>query len=228
MEAMEIAEKKYFSLLDYGLTPQEARSVLPNSLKTEIVVTANYREWRHIFNLRCDKAAHPQIRELMLPLLADLKSSIPVIFDDLFEKFNLKTKEESQNLTVTKMTKDDFDKIPVNKTPWTNDTEPFQSLVIIPGEYMHDSGYRMMDFVTADNAGYPIERVQEGSDVLDLDGIGGYGPEHTDPKRTTDWTIDMLPCGYIRLFADKPIYLGAMRCSNTAVYAVEEKTKCSD
>lgn len=86
MEAMEIAEKKYFSLLDYGLTPQEARSVLPNSLKTEIVVTANYREWRHILDLRCDKAAHPQIRELMLPLLADLKGFIPVIFDDLFYK----------------------------------------------------------------------------------------------------------------------------------------------
>ena len=56
---------------------------MPNSTKTEIVVTANFREWRHIFKLRCDKAAHPQMRELMIPLLYEIKCIIPVIFDDL-------------------------------------------------------------------------------------------------------------------------------------------------
>jgi len=76
-------ESAYKDLLNYGWTPQQARSVLPNSLKTEIVVTANFREWRHIFKLRCSKAAHPQMREIMIPLLEDVKNRIPVIFDNL-------------------------------------------------------------------------------------------------------------------------------------------------
>lgn len=64
-------------------SPQQARSVLPNSTKTEIVVTANFREWRHIFRLRCAKAAHPQMREIMIPLHKECKEIIPVIFDDI-------------------------------------------------------------------------------------------------------------------------------------------------
>ena len=71
-------------LLNYhSWTPQQARAVLPNSLKTEIVVTANFREWRHIFKLRTAPAAHPQMRELMIPLLSECKRLIPVIFDDI-------------------------------------------------------------------------------------------------------------------------------------------------
>lgn len=64
-------------------SPQEARSILPTSLKTEIVVTANLREWRTIFAQRTSSGAHPQMRELMVPLLAELKEKLPVIFDDL-------------------------------------------------------------------------------------------------------------------------------------------------
>jgi thymidylate synthase (FAD) len=63
--------------------PEQARSVLPNSLKTEIVMTANLREWRHFFKLRTSAAAHPQMREVAIPLLAEMKVRIPVIFDDL-------------------------------------------------------------------------------------------------------------------------------------------------
>lgn len=85
--AMLEAEKTYMQLVETGASAQQARSVLPNSLKTEIVVTCNLREWRHIFSLRCDTAAHPQMREIMLPLLSEFKSRIPVIFDDLHEKF---------------------------------------------------------------------------------------------------------------------------------------------
>lgn len=77
------AEESYKILLKEGWTPQQARTVLPNSTKTEIVVTANFREWRHIFKLRCDKAAHPQMRELMLPLLSAVRFNIPVVFDDI-------------------------------------------------------------------------------------------------------------------------------------------------
>lgn len=81
--ACAAAEETYFILLENGWTPQEARCILPNSLKTEVVMTANYREWRHILKLRTDKAAHPQMRELMVPLLKELKERIPVIFDDI-------------------------------------------------------------------------------------------------------------------------------------------------
>lgn len=77
------SEVNYTELLDKGWSPQQARSVLPNSLKTEIVVTANFREWRHIFKLRCAKAAHPQMREIMIPLRDKCKDLIPVIFDEL-------------------------------------------------------------------------------------------------------------------------------------------------
>ena len=85
-KACESAEEEYLYLRDEKVTPQEARAVLPNSLKTEIVVTANLREWRHILSLRaCNSTgkAHPQMLEVMRPLLADLKKRIPVVFDDL-------------------------------------------------------------------------------------------------------------------------------------------------
>ena len=83
--AMFVAEKKYFGLLNWGCTPQEARSVLPNSTKTEVVMTANLREWRHFLKLRTAKAAHPQMRELTVPLLHELQERIPVVFDDIKE-----------------------------------------------------------------------------------------------------------------------------------------------
>lgn len=81
--SMSNAEDAYKTMLRCGCSPQEARSVLPNSTKTEVVMTANLREWRHILKLRTSKAAHPQMRELMVPLLQDLKAGIPVIFDDI-------------------------------------------------------------------------------------------------------------------------------------------------
>jgi len=80
---MAQAEFTYLRMLGAGAKPEEARSILPNSLKTEIVCTANLREWRHILKLRTSPKAHPQIRQVMIPLLAELKSKVPVIFDDL-------------------------------------------------------------------------------------------------------------------------------------------------
>lgn len=76
-------ECAYFSMLKCGATPQEARSILPNSLKTEVVMSANIRELRHFFKLRCDKVAHPQMRELAIPLCKELQEKIPVVFDDI-------------------------------------------------------------------------------------------------------------------------------------------------
>jgi len=77
-------ECHYKDLRECGQKPEQARSVLPNSLKTEIVMTANLREWRHFFKLRTAPAAHPQMREVAIPLLAEMKRRMPVIFNDIF------------------------------------------------------------------------------------------------------------------------------------------------
>ncbi len=91
---MEQSEKSYMRLIELGARPEQARSVLPNSLKTEIVMTCNVREWRHILELRCSKAAHPQIREIMLPLLTEFNEKLPVLFEDIYEKY----KEDLESL----------------------------------------------------------------------------------------------------------------------------------
>ena len=82
--ACDEAEESYRILIANGMRPEQARCVLPLCLKTEIVVTANYREWRNIFKLRTPVAAHPQMRELMCPLLMELQKKIPVVFDDIY------------------------------------------------------------------------------------------------------------------------------------------------
>lgn len=82
------AESTYNALIECGRTPQEARAVLPNSLKTELVMTANLREWRHFLKLRISPAAHPQIREVAMILLTKIHSLIPVVFDDIWEGVN--------------------------------------------------------------------------------------------------------------------------------------------
>lgn len=81
--ACAIAEIQYFYMLGRGATPQEARSVLPNSLKTQLMMTANIREWRHFFKLRCAKDAHPQMREVAMMLYKEAVERYPVLFEDL-------------------------------------------------------------------------------------------------------------------------------------------------
>ena len=81
---LEAIEKHYMKCIEHGRTAQEARYFLPNGLKTEIVMTCNLREWRHFFMLRAaSRAAHPQMRALAIPLLAELKALVPVVFDDI-------------------------------------------------------------------------------------------------------------------------------------------------
>lgn len=77
------AENNYFTLLNLGCTAQEARGLLPNSLKTEIVMTANVREWRHFLKSRTSKAAHPQIKEIADMLLEQLNFILPSLFNDI-------------------------------------------------------------------------------------------------------------------------------------------------
>lgn len=83
VKAIEDSEKHYLKMLELGATPQIARAVLPNSTKTEITITANYREWRNFFKLRTPSSAHPQMREITIPLLIELKQKLPIIFNDI-------------------------------------------------------------------------------------------------------------------------------------------------
>lgn len=84
IHACKVSEESYFDMLNAGCTPQQARSVLTNSLKTEIVMTANIREWRTVLRQRCSEAAHPQMREVMLMILEMFHNAVPVLFDDIY------------------------------------------------------------------------------------------------------------------------------------------------
>jgi len=81
-EWMDLNEQMYRGLRKAGWVPEDARQVLPTAIKSQIVITANFREWRHIFKLRCDKRVHWEIRQIMVNLLKDVQKIIPVIFDD--------------------------------------------------------------------------------------------------------------------------------------------------
>lgn len=82
-QTMQNIETQYMKMIDMGATAQEARSILPNSLKTEIVVTMNLREWRHFFRLRTAAAAHPQMREIAGMVLEEFRKRIPVVFEEI-------------------------------------------------------------------------------------------------------------------------------------------------
>ena len=83
LETMQNIEDSYNQLIEAGAEPQQARSILPNSLKTEIVVTMNLREWRHFFKLRASSAAHPQMREIAVEMLQEFQRRIPILFDNI-------------------------------------------------------------------------------------------------------------------------------------------------
>ena len=86
---MDEAEKTYLAMIEDGATPEQARDILPTSIKTEIVMTANLREWRHFLKLRAEGVTgkpHPQMLEITIPLLKELKQKIPVVFDDIMSE----------------------------------------------------------------------------------------------------------------------------------------------
>ena len=86
---MDEAEKTYLAMIEDGATPEQARDILPMSIKTEIVMTANLREWRHFFKLRAEGVTgkpHPQMLEITIPFLKELKQKIPVVFDDIMSE----------------------------------------------------------------------------------------------------------------------------------------------
>lgn len=94
--AYAASEESYMALTKMGVPAQIAREVLPIGLKAEICIKTNIREWRHILRLRCSRKAHPRMRQLMLPLLHDLHERIPLLFDDLVEKYPLGQTNEIQ------------------------------------------------------------------------------------------------------------------------------------
>jgi len=83
ISCMESIEEAYLEMAKLGCRPDQMRMLLPHSTKAEVNITANLREWRHIFKLRASKYAHPTIVELMIPLLKEFQKQIPVIFDDI-------------------------------------------------------------------------------------------------------------------------------------------------
>lgn len=86
---MDEAEKTYLAMIESGATPEQARDILPMSIKTEIVMTANLREWRHFLKLRAEGVTgkpHPQMLEITIPFLKELKQKIPVVFDDIMSE----------------------------------------------------------------------------------------------------------------------------------------------
>ena len=93
LTSMQHAEDTYMRMLGAGASPQQARSILPNSLKTEVVMTANLREWLHVFELRCHGASHPQMRELMLPLLQEMAQHMSPVFGPLADTYLAPWKE---------------------------------------------------------------------------------------------------------------------------------------
>jgi thymidylate synthase (FAD) len=78
--AMSVAEEYYKQLRDHKLSPQGARDVLPNSLKTDVICKANLREWMHIFKLRCDDKAHPDMVKVARMVLKEFRERLPLIF----------------------------------------------------------------------------------------------------------------------------------------------------
>lgn len=98
MNSLAAAERAYFDLLGIGATPQEARAVLPNALATKIAMTCNMREWIHVFMLRCAEDAHPDMREVMIPLCKKMCKMYPAIFT----KFSYCKEVDKENKELTK------------------------------------------------------------------------------------------------------------------------------
>lgn len=87
LKSMTDMEKAYMQMAELGALPDQLRMVLPHSCATSVMMKANIREWRHIFQLRCAKQAHPSVRQIMLLTLNEFHNKIPVLFDDLFSEY---------------------------------------------------------------------------------------------------------------------------------------------
>lgn len=87
LKCMQSIEDTYNKMASLGCKPDQMRMILPHSTKADVVFSANIRELRHVFNLRCAKFAHPSVQEIMKMYLTELHNQIPILFDDLYEKY---------------------------------------------------------------------------------------------------------------------------------------------
>lgn len=93
LNTMKVIEQQYMQMAELGAKPDQLRMILPHSTAAEVSMTANIRAWRHIFKMRCAKAAHPSVRQMMLMVLNKFHNSIEVLFDDIWEEFKEDMKE---------------------------------------------------------------------------------------------------------------------------------------
>lgn len=139
-------------------------------------------------------------------------------------------------MDILNMTKEDFDAVPRpdTYTDWnrltSNGCLEFQSFVIVPVYnedgtiVIHDSGWGCMEFCLIDRNNEPIVKVGGGSDVVNLDGIGGYGDDWLESTGIHGWSIDLLPCGYLRLWTRSTLYIrDSIICSNFEVFSKDER-----
>ena len=131
---------------------------------------------------------------------------------------------------VNKMKKADFEKVP-QRTGFNSPVQDFYSLVIIPERHLHESGFRAMSFVAVDKNGEPIVRMSGYSDILNIDGIGGYGEYHgflADSRPVQGWEIDCLKCGYTRIYCKGKLRAGADLSSFEIFCVSDEKGEKSE
>lgn len=148
--------------------------------------------------------------------------------------------QNEEKMHISAMTREDFEKVPQYDGAidgFDPDTDSFRSLVIIPTGEEHESGWGCMEFALIDKEGHPICRVCGYSDVVHIDGIGGYGfkwlvngPRLANGQHVIHphgWCIDCLPCGYLRLFSQGELILDRpfMQLSSFEVYCEEEEKK---
>lgn len=114
-------------------------------------------------------------------------------------------------MNIREMTREDFHKVPFREY-FNSELPPFESIVIIPTDELHDSGWQCMEFVGVDENMEPVVRMSGCSDVIHIDGIGGYGKWADKIPRSRPiqaWSIDCLPkSGYLRLFCHGKIDVG--------------------
>lgn len=128
-------------------------------------------------------------------------------------------------MNVCNLTKEDFQKVPDRK--W-DEVITCNSFVIIPTGELHDSGFQCMEIVALDDKHNPMCKCSGCSDVVNLDGIGGYGKSlefynlgHIPLNKLVGWSLDVLPCGYVRIFCKGHITIGPA-LSGLEVYCVHD------
>jgi thymidylate synthase (FAD) len=130
LESCLTAEQSYFAMLSKGLKPEVARAVLPNCTKTELVMSANYREWRHILKERTSSRADPSMRKLMGSLLSELHSKIPVVFDDIKDNSSLHEEDKEAIIELKRLAETHLRDRQFSKTTFDISAEDLQFLSV--------------------------------------------------------------------------------------------------